>query len=124
MFCGVVTGYLCVSFYSLLRTFTYIGSFSMFKPENIHVRYNDMDIRLSYHNGKYDKYKESSRGCHRQIGGELLYSAEGLMADLHGGSNIHTGQEGWVKSVIEQRHDFKWNMTVTKAPQKCVFTEL
>lgn len=45
--------------------------------------------------GKYDKYKWSNKGCPRQIR-ELLHSVVRRLANMHGRSNIHIGQEEWV----------------------------
>jgi len=60
---AIVTTYIYVSL-SFLNTLTSIISFSIFKPENIHVRCNDKDTCPSYTEGQCDKFKKSSKGCH------------------------------------------------------------
>ena len=61
---AIVTTYIYVSLSSFLNTLTSIVSFSIFEPENIHVRCNDKDTCPSYTEGKYDKFKKSIKGRH------------------------------------------------------------
>lgn len=51
--------------------------------------------------------------------GELPYSIVGILANIHGRSNIQTGRMGrvsMVKAVNEQKDDFKWKDYYYKGP--------